>query len=59
MSFDKNANSVLTMIAITNSEQNFGANVLSRVDLLEEIIKEYNIEESGYHSFKQTRCNIN
>ncbi|MFR4368661.1 MAG: DUF5688 family protein [Clostridia bacterium] len=44
MSFDKNANSVLTMIAITNSEQNFGANVLSRVDLLEEIIKEYNIE---------------
>lgn len=44
MSFDKNANSALTMIGITNSEQNFGANVLSRVDLLEEIIKEYNIE---------------
>lgn len=44
MSLDKNADSPLTMIAITNSEQNFGANVLSRVDLLEEIIKEYNIE---------------
>lgn len=44
MSLDKNADSELTMIAITNSEHNFGANVLSRVDLLEEIIKEYNIE---------------
>lgn len=44
MSLDKNADSSLTMIAITNSEHNFGANVLSRVDLLEEIIKEYNIE---------------
>lgn len=44
MSLDKNTDSSLTMIAITNSEHNFGANVLSRVDLLEEIIKEYNIE---------------
>lgn len=44
MSFDKNVDSSITMIAITNSEQNFGANVLARVDLLEEIIKEHNIE---------------
>lgn len=44
MSFDKNVDSPMTMIAITNSEQNFGANVLARVDLLEEIIKEHNIE---------------
>lgn len=44
MSFDKNVDSAITMIAITNSEQNFGANVLTRVDLLEEIIKEHNIE---------------
>lgn len=44
MSFDKNVDSTMTMIGITNSEQNFGANVLARVDLLEEIIKEHNIE---------------
>lgn len=44
MSFDKNVDSAMTMIGITNSEQNFGANVLARVDLLEEIIKEHNIE---------------
>lgn len=44
MSFDKNVNSPMTMIGITNSEQNFGANVLARTDLLEEIIKEHNIE---------------
>lgn len=44
MSFDKNVDSAITMIAITNSEQNFGANVLTRVDLLEEIINEHNIE---------------